>query len=88
MCSGPGGKPLRELKPLRKPRPGLDEIGPILTAFIITGRVGAAICAELGSMRVTEQIDAMTCMGVDPLGYLVAPRFVSMGIMMPILTIF
>jgi phospholipid/cholesterol/gamma-HCH transport system permease protein len=66
----------------------LDEIGPILTAFIITGRVGAAICAELGSMKVTEQVDAIKCMGINPLSYLVAPRYVAMGIMMPILTIF
>ena len=66
----------------------LDEIGPILTSFIITGRVGAAICAELGSMKVTEQIDAISCMGVNPLGYLAAPRFIAMGIMMPILSIF
>jgi phospholipid/cholesterol/gamma-HCH transport system permease protein len=66
----------------------LVEIGPILTAFIITGRVGAAICAELGSMRVSEQIDAMSCMGVNPLEYLVVPRYVGMIIMMPILTVF
>ncbi len=66
----------------------LDEIGPILTAFIITGRVGAAICAELGSMKVTEQVDAIKSMGVNPLSYLIAPRYIAMGIMMPILTIF
>ena len=66
----------------------LVELGPILTAFMITGRVGAAICAELGSMRVTEQIDALRSMAVDPLRYLVAPRFISMLIMVPALTIF
>lgn len=66
----------------------LVEIGPVLTAFMITGRVGAAICAELGSMRVTEQIDAMACMGVNPLSYLVVPRYIGMIIMMPILTVF
>lgn len=66
----------------------LVELGPILTAFMITGRVGAAITAELGSMRVTEQIDAMRSMAVDPLRYLVAPRFISMTLMVPILTIF
>ena len=66
----------------------LVELGPILTAFMITGRVGAAICAELGSMRVTEQIDALQSMAVDPLRYLVAPRFIAMTLMVPILTIF
>lgn len=66
----------------------LVEIGPILTAFIITGRVGAAICAELGSMRVSDQIDAMACMNVDPIEYLIVPRYISMAIMMPVLTVF
>lgn len=66
----------------------LVEIGPLLTSFMITGRVGASICAELGSMRVTEQIDAMSSMGVDPLEYLVIPRYIAMGVMMPVLTIF
>jgi phospholipid/cholesterol/gamma-HCH transport system permease protein len=66
----------------------LVEIGPILTAFIMTGRVGAAICAELGSMRVSEQIDAMACMGVDPYEYLVVPRYLAMAVMMPVLTVF
>lgn len=66
----------------------LVEIGPVLTAFMITGRVGAAICAELGSMKVSEQIDAMACMGVNPLEYLVVPRYISMAIMMPVLTVF
>ncbi len=64
------------------------ELGPILTAFMITGRVGAAITAELGSMRVTEQIDALKSMNVDPLRYLVAPRFISMALMVPLLTVF
>lgn len=64
------------------------ELGPVLTAFMITGRVGASIAAELGSMKVSEQIDALSSMAVDPLRYLVAPRFVAMGIMVPILTIF
>jgi phospholipid/cholesterol/gamma-HCH transport system permease protein len=66
----------------------LVEIGPLLTSFMITGRVGASMCAELGSMRVTEQVDAMSSMGVHPLEYLVVPRFVAMACMMPILTIF
>ncbi len=64
------------------------ELGPVLTAFMITGRVGAAMCAELGSMNVTEQIDALRSMAVNPLRYLVAPRFISGTIMLPILTLF
>lgn len=66
----------------------LVELGPVLTAFMVTGRVGAAICAELGSMRVTEQIDALRSMNVNPLGYLVAPRFIAGISMLPLLTIF
>lgn len=64
------------------------ELGPVLTAFMVTGRVGAAICAELGTMRVTEQIDAITSMAVNPLRYLVAPRFIAGILMLPLLTIF
>ncbi len=66
----------------------LVELGPVLTAFMVTGRVGAAICAELGTMRVTEQIDALTSMAVNPLRYLVAPRFIAGMTMLPLLTIF
>lgn len=64
------------------------ELGPVLTAFMITGRVGAAMCAHLGTMRVTEQIDALRSMAVSPLGYLVAPRFIAGTFMVPLLTIF
>lgn len=64
------------------------ELGPVLTAFMLTGRVGAAMCAELGSMRVTEQIDAMQSMAVDPMSYLVAPRFIAGLLMTPLLTVF
>ncbi len=64
------------------------ELGPVLTAFMVTGRVGAAMCAELGTMRVTEQIDALRSMSVDPLQYLVAPRFIAGIIMLPLLTVF
>ena len=66
----------------------LVELGPVLTAFMVTGRVGASMCAELGTMRVTEQIDAMRSMSVNPLRFLVAPRFIAGTIMMPLLTIF
>ncbi len=66
----------------------LVELGPVLTAFMVTGRVGASICAELGTMRVTEQIDALSSMSVNPLRYLVAPRFISGLLMLPLLTAF
>lgn len=64
------------------------ELGPVLTAFMVTGRVGAAMCAELGTMRVTEQLDAMRSMAVNPYSYLIAPRFVAGTIMLPLLTLF
>lgn len=66
----------------------ITELGPILTAFMVTGRVGASICAEIGSMKVTEQIDALKSMSVNPLRYLIAPRFIAFVLMFPILTIF
>lgn len=66
----------------------LVELGPVLTAFMVTGRVGAAMCAEIGTMRVTEQIDAMRSMSVDPQRYLIAPRFIAGIFMMPLLSIF
>jgi phospholipid/cholesterol/gamma-HCH transport system permease protein len=66
----------------------ITELGPVLTAFMVTGRVGAAMCAELGTMRVTEQIDALQTMAVNPHRYLVAPRFIAGTFMMPLLTIF
>lgn len=66
----------------------LVEMGPVLTAFMVTGRVGAAMCAELGTMRVTEQIDAMRSMAVNPLRELVAPRFIAGITMLPILSVF
>lgn len=64
------------------------ELGPVLTGFMVTGRVGAAMCAELGTMKVTEQIDALQTMAVNPDSYLVTPRFVSGFFMMPLLTVF
>ncbi len=66
----------------------LTEIGPILTAFMVTGRVGSSMCAVLGTMQVTEQIDALKSMAVNPLRYLVAPRLIGGITMLPILTIF
>jgi len=64
------------------------ELGPVLTAFMVTGRVGASMCAELGTMRVTEQIDAMRSMAVNPLRHLVAPRFIAGIMTLPLLTVF
>jgi phospholipid/cholesterol/gamma-HCH transport system permease protein len=64
------------------------ELGPVLTALIVGGRVGAAIAAELGTMRVTEQIDALEAMAINPVRYLVVPRVVAAVLMLPILTIF
>ncbi len=66
----------------------ITELGPVLTALMVTGRVGSAMCAELGTMQVTEQIDALKSMGVNPISYLIAPRFIAGFIMIPLLTIF
>ncbi|MBX9923600.1 MAG: ABC transporter permease [Rhabdochlamydiaceae bacterium] len=66
----------------------MTELGPVMTAFMITGRVGASMCAELGTMQVTEQIDALRTMAVHPYRYLIAPRLISGVVMMPMLTIF
>ena len=63
------------------------ELGPVLTALMVTGRAGSGIAAEIGAMRVTEQIDALKTMGVDPVRKLVAPRFVACLIALPLLTI-
>lgn len=64
------------------------EIGPVLTGLIITGRVGAAITAELGTMRITQQIDALRSLATDPVKYLVVPRFVALVIGLPLLTVY
>ncbi len=66
----------------------MTELGPVLTAFMVTGRVGAAMCAELGTMKVTEQIDALETMAVNPHRFLISPRLLAGTIMMPFLTIF
>lgn len=66
----------------------ITELGPVLTAIVIAGRVGASIAAELGSMKVTEQIDALETMAISPVRYLAMPRFVAAIFMMPILVIF
>jgi phospholipid/cholesterol/gamma-HCH transport system permease protein len=66
----------------------ITELGPVLTAIVIAGRVGASIAAELGSMKVTEQIDALETMAISPVRYLAMPRFVASVLMMPVLVIF
>jgi len=62
------------------------ELGPVLTALIVGGRVGSSIAAELGTMKVTEQIDALQAMAINPVRYLVVPRVVAAVVMLPILT--
>ncbi len=62
------------------------ELGPVLAALMVAGRMGAAMAAEIGTMRVTEQIDALRTMGTDPVDYLVVPRLVAVLVSMPILT--
>ncbi|MDQ4120010.1 MAG: ABC transporter permease [Acidobacteriota bacterium] len=65
----------------------IRELGPVLTALMVTGRVGSAISAELGSMVVSQQIDAMRALGTDPVRKLVIPRIVALLTMMPLLTV-
>ncbi len=66
----------------------VKQIGPVLAAVMVAGRVGGALTAELGTMRVTEQLDAIRAMGADPIEVLVVPRVVACTLMTPILTIF
>jgi phospholipid/cholesterol/gamma-HCH transport system permease protein len=61
------------------------ELGPVLSGLMVAGRVGAAMAADIGTMKVTEQIDALRVMGVHPVDYLVLPRFIAMMISMPLL---
>ncbi len=61
------------------------ELGPVLTALMVIGRAGSAVCAELGIMRSEEQIDALECMSIDPLRHLVAPRLVAGILSLPLL---
>jgi phospholipid/cholesterol/gamma-HCH transport system permease protein len=63
------------------------EMGPLLTGLVLTGRVGARMTAEIGTMRVTEQIDALETLAYDPIAYLVVPRLLAALIMLPVLTI-
>lgn len=63
------------------------ELGPVLAAVMLAGRVGSALAAELATMRVTEQLDALACLGVDPVKYLVAPRVLACVLLLPLLTV-
>src|SRR3989338_2680153 len=64
------------------------EIRPVITALIVAGRVGSSIAAELGTMKVTEQIDALMTLAADPVRLLVVPRFIALMLALPILTLF
>ena len=64
------------------------EVGPVMTGILITARVGASIAAELGTMKVTEQVDALQALATNPIQYLVVPRFLSCLILVPILTVY
>ena len=63
------------------------ELAPVMTAIVVAGRAGAAIAAELGTMKVNEQIDALYTLGTDPVRYLVIPRFIAFMIVLPLLTV-
>ena len=64
------------------------ELGPVLVGVVCAGRVGAAITAEISTMKVTEQIDALRVMATNPVGYLVVPRMIACMVMVPLLTVF
>ena len=64
----------------------IRELGPVLTALMVIGRTGSAMCAEIGIMRVDNQIDALECMGIDPYRYLISPRILAGVFCVPILT--
>ncbi|MBF0330826.1 MAG: ABC transporter permease [Candidatus Omnitrophica bacterium] len=63
------------------------ELGPVLCALVMAGRIGASITAEIGSMKVNEQIEALETMGINPVRYLVVPKFLALLLMLPVLTI-
>ncbi len=63
------------------------ELGPLVTAIVVIGRSGSAFAAEIGTMRVTEELDALTTMALDPVAFLVVPKFLAMAVMLPCLAI-
>jgi len=66
----------------------LRELGPLMTAILLAGRSGAAFAAEIGTMHVNQEVDALTTMGLDPVRFLVTPRIIAVLLMTPLLTIF
>src|SRR5438132_11957994 len=66
----------------------LRELGPVLIAVIVIGRSGSAVAAELGTMKVSEEIEALEVMAINPIQYLVVSRFLAMLVMLPALTVF
>jgi phospholipid/cholesterol/gamma-HCH transport system permease protein len=66
----------------------IRELGPVLTALMVTGRAGSAMCAEMGIMRIEEQIDALECMAIDPHSYFITPKLLAGIIALPLLTAF
>lgn len=66
----------------------LRELGPVLSALMVTGRAGSAMCAEIGIMRIDEQIDALECMAIDPYAYLITPKLIAGLITLPLLSSF
>ncbi|MBI5144884.1 MAG: ABC transporter permease [Candidatus Omnitrophica bacterium] len=64
------------------------ELGPVITALVVAGRVGAAIAAEIGTMQVTEQVDALQTLAANPVKYLVVPRLLALSLMLPVLTLY
>ena len=81
------GAPLRLLGPAVG-KAVVMELAPVLSSLVVAGRVGAGIAAELGTMRVTEQIDALDSLGISPIRYLVMPRIVACIFMLPLLVVF
>src|SRR5262245_18565917 len=65
----------------------VKELGPVLVATMLAGRVGSAMAAELATMRITEQVDALACLGANPLHHLVVPRFLASMLLIPLLTV-
>jgi phospholipid/cholesterol/gamma-HCH transport system permease protein len=66
----------------------IKELAPVLTSIVVAGRVGAAVTAEIGTMRVTEQLDALYTLGTNPVRYLLIPRYIAFMITLPLLTVF
>jgi phospholipid/cholesterol/gamma-HCH transport system permease protein len=66
----------------------LSELGPTLIGLVLAGRIGAKVAAEVGTMRVTEQLDALTCLSLDPMKYIVSPRIIAAFVMTPVMFVY